>query len=40
MCEKSTLGDLNPGLCPLYPISTYTCGVSITLKVCGGRLRT
>ena len=28
--------DLNPDSYLLHPISTYTCGVTITSKVCGG----
>ena len=27
--------DLNPSLCPPLPTSTYTCGVTIVLRVCG-----
>ena len=36
MCVKLPPGDLNPGLCPPHPTSTYTCGVTIVPKVCGG----
>ena len=38
MCVKLPSGDLNPGPCPPHPTSTYTCGVTIALKVCGGRI--
>ena len=36
MCVKFLLGDLNPDPCPPHPISTYTCEVTITLRVYGG----
>ena len=29
--------DLNLDLCPLHPTSTYTCGVTIAPRVCGGQ---
>ena len=29
-------GDLNPDSYPPYPTSTYTCGVTTTLKMRGG----
>ena len=32
---KLLLGDLNPGLCPPHPISTYICEVTIALRVYG-----
>ena len=35
MCVKLPPRDLNPGLYPPYPISTYTCEVTITPRVCG-----
>ena len=37
VCVKLPSRDLNPGLYPLQPTSTYTCGVTIALKVCGGQ---
>ena len=33
---KLSPGDLNLGLCPPHPTSTYTCGVTIAPRVCGG----
>ena len=33
MCVKLPLRYLNPDRYPLYPTSTYTCGVTITLMV-------
>ena len=36
MCVKLPLGDLNPGLYPLHPTSTYTYGVTIAPNMCGG----
>ena len=36
MCVKLPPGDLNPGPCPPHPTSTYTCGVTIAPRVCGG----
>ena len=36
MCVKLPPGDLNLGLCPPHPISTYTCGVTTTPRVRGG----
>ena len=38
MCEKLPSGDLNPSLFLPHPISTYTCGMTITSRVCGGHL--
>ena len=35
MRVKLPFGDLNLGPYPLHPINTYTCGVTITLNVCG-----
>ena len=29
--------NLNLDLCPSHPTSTYTCGVTIAPKVCGGQ---
>ena len=36
MCVKLLLGDLNPNPYPPHPTSTYTCGVTIATRVCGG----
>ena len=36
MCVKLPLEDLNPGLYPLHPTSTYTYGVTIASRVCDG----
>ena len=36
MCVKLLPGDLNPGPCPSHPTNTYTCGVTIAPRVCGG----
>ena len=36
MCVKFPLRDLNFGLYPTHPTNTYACGVTITLRVCGG----
>ena len=36
MCVSLPPGDLNPGPCPPYSTSTYTCKVTIVPKVCGG----
>ena len=33
MCVKLSLGDLNPGLFPPHPTSTYTCEVTIVPRV-------
>ena len=35
MCVKLSLGNLNPDPCPSNLTSTYTCGVTIALRVCG-----
>ena len=35
MCVKFLPGDLNPDLCPPHLISTYTYGVTITLRMYG-----
>ena len=40
MCVKLSPGDLNPVPYPLHPTSTYTCGVTITPRVCGGQPNT
>ena len=43
MCVKLHVGDLNPSPCPPHPppnphpTSTYTCRVTIVLRVCGSR---
>ena len=39
MYVKLPLGDLNPSSCLPHPTSTYTCGVTIASKVCGGNLK-
>ena len=31
------LGDLNPDPYPSHPTSTYTCGMTIATRVCGGQ---
>ena len=36
MCVKLLLGDLNSDPYPPHSTSTYTCGVIIAPKVCGG----
>ena len=36
MCVKFSLGDLNPGPYPPHLTCTYTCGVIIAPKICGG----
>ena len=36
MCVKLPPGDLNPDSYPLHLISTYTYGVTIAPRVCGG----
>ena len=33
---KLPLGDLNSGLCPPLPTSTYTYTVTVTPRMCGG----
>ena len=35
MYVKFSPGDLNDDPCPPHPTSTYTCGVTIALRVCG-----
>ena len=37
MYVKLSPKDLNLDLCPSHPTSTYTCGVTIALRVCGGQ---
>ena len=42
MCIKLPVGELNPNPYPPppsnpYPTSTYTCRVTIVLRVCGSR---
>ena len=34
MCVKPPFTNLNPDPCTPYPTSTYTCGVTIALRVC------
>ena len=36
MCVKFPPRDLNPGPYPSHLTSTYTCKVTIALRVCGG----
>ena len=36
MYVKLSPEDLNSNICPLHLTSTYTCGVTIVPKVCGG----
>ena len=36
MCVKLPPGDLNPDPCPSHLTNTYTCGVTIAPRVCGG----
>ena len=36
MCVKFSPEDLNFGLCPPHPTNTYTCRVTIALRVHGG----
>ena len=40
MCVKLSPRGLYPGPCPPHPTSTYTCGVAIVPRVCGGYLLT
>ena len=35
MCVKFYSKNLNPDPYPPYPTSPYTCGVTITLRMCG-----
>ena len=37
MCVKLLLRDLNPNPYPLHPTSTYTCRVTIALRVYSGK---
>ena len=37
MCVKLPPENLNLDPCPPHPTSTYTCEVTITSKVCGGK---
>ena len=37
MCVKLSHGDLNLGPFLPHPTSTYTCGVTIAPKACGGK---
>ena len=36
MCVKLLPRDLNPSSYPPHPTNTYTCGVTIASRVCGG----
>ena len=36
MCVKLSFGDLNPDPCPPHPTNTYTCEITIALRICGG----
>ena len=36
MCIKLSLKNLNPKLYPIYPTSTYTCEVTLALRVHDG----
>ena len=38
MCVKLLPKDLNLGSCPQHFISTYTCEVTIALRVRGGKV--
>ena len=38
MCIKLSSEDLNSSLYPPHPTSTYTCGVTIALRVCDDNL--
>ena len=38
MCVKFFLGDLNSGLYPSYPTSTYICRVTIALIMCSDNI--
>ena len=38
MCVKLSPRDLNHIPCPPHPTSTYTCGVTIALRVCSGQI--
>ena len=40
MCVKLPFRDLNLDPYLPYSISTYTCGMAITLRVCGDRYKT
>ena len=39
MCVKLPLRDLNPNPCPPHSTITYTYGVIVALRVCGGNLK-
>ena len=39
MCVKFPPEDLNLDPYPPHPTSTYTCGVTNTPRVCGGKMR-
>ena len=38
MCVKLSPRDLNPDPYSLHPTDTYTCEVTIALRVCGGKI--
>ena len=40
MCAKLPPRDLNPAPCPLHLTSTYTYGVTIAPRMCGGNIIT
>ena len=35
MCVKFLLGNMNPDPYPPHPTYTYTCGITLVLRVCG-----
>ena len=37
MCVKLPHGDLNLSPYPTHPTNTYTCGVTIAPRMCGGK---
>ena len=37
MCVMLSPRDLNPDPYPPHPTSTYTCGVTVAPRVCGGK---
>ena len=39
MCVKFPLGEVNPSHFLPYSTSTYTCGVTIALRVCGDSIK-
>ena len=36
---KLPLENLNLSFCPTHPTNIYTCGVTITQRVCGGPIQ-